>query len=70
MFTGKLEKLSRAEAKSLVENNGGKIISSVSKKLNILIIGQKPTSRKIKIAKDLNIKIMKQSEFEQLLNLR
>ena len=70
MFTGKLDKLSRAEAKSLVEINGGKIINSISKKLNILIIGQKPTNRKIKLAKDLKIKIIDQSEFESLLNLR
>ena len=34
MFTGKLEGISRAEAKSLIEKNSGKIISNVSKKLN------------------------------------
>ena len=32
MFTGKLKNISRAEAKSIVENNGGKIVSNVSKK--------------------------------------
>ena len=48
MFTGKFDKISRAEAKSMVENNGGKIISNVSKKLDFLIAGDKPTARKIK----------------------
>ena len=33
MFTGKLKEMSRAEAKSLVEQNSGKIISNVNKKL-------------------------------------
>ena len=35
MFTGKLNNISRAEAKSIVENNGGKIVSNVSKNLII-----------------------------------
>ena len=47
MFTGKLEGISRAEAKSLIEENSGSIISNVSKKLNYLVIGNKPTNRKI-----------------------
>ena len=46
MFTGKLNNISRAEAKSIVENNGGKIVSNVSKKLDYLVAGEKPTSRK------------------------
>ena len=55
MFTGKLKNISRAEAKSIVEGNGGKIVSNVSKNLNFLIAGEKPTSRKIKLANDLKI---------------
>ena len=56
MFTGKLNNISRAEAKSIVENNGGKIVSSVSKKLDYLVAGEKPTSRKVKMANDLKLK--------------
>ena len=41
MLTGKLENMSRAEAKSLIEKNSGSIVSNVSKKLNYLIIGNK-----------------------------
>ena len=46
MFTGKLENMSRAEAKSLIEKNSGTIISNVSKKLDYLIIGSKANKKK------------------------
>ena len=68
MITGKLEGISRAEAKSLIEENSGSIISNVSKKLDYLITGDKPTKKKIETAKKLNIKILKQQEFLKILN--
>ena len=68
MITGKLQGTSRAEAKSLIEKNSGIIISNVSKKLDYLIIGDKPTKRKVDLAKELNVKILKQSELLNLLN--
>ena len=68
MFTGKLTGMSRAEAKSLIEKNSGTIISNVSKKLDYLIIGEKPTKRKVEAAKELKIKIIDQSELHKLLN--
>ncbi len=68
MFTGKLEGMSRAEAKSLIEQNSGSIISNVSKKLDYLIIGEKPTKRKVDEAKELNIKILNQSDWLIMLN--
>ncbi len=70
MFTGKLVGISRAEAKSLVEKNSGKIISNISQKLDYLIIGEKPTSRKIMEAKNQNIKVISQSEFLNMLNIK
>ena len=70
MFTGKLANISRAEAKSIVENNGGKIVSNVSKKLDFLIAGEKPTTRKIKLANQLKIKILNQTDFEKISKLR
>ncbi len=70
MFTGKLTNISRAEAKSIVENNGGKIVSNVSKKLDFLIAGDKPTTRKIKLANELKIKILNQTDFEKISKLR
>ena len=68
MFTGKLEGMSRAEAKSLIEQNSGSIVSNISKKLDYLIIGDKPTNRKIITAKELKIKIINQSEFSKMLD--
>ena len=68
MITGKLEGMSRAEAKSLIEQNSGSIISNVSKKLDYLIQGTKPTKRKIDNAKELGIKILSQIELLKLLN--
>ena len=68
MFTGKLTGMSRAEAKSLIEKNSGTIVSNVSKKLDYLIIGEKPTKRKVEAAKELKIKIIDQSELHKLLN--
>jgi DNA ligase (NAD+) len=68
MLTGKLSGISRAEAKSLIEKNSGKIISNVSKKLDFLIIGEKPTIKKVNIAKELNIKVIDQSEWMKMLN--
>ena len=52
MFTGKLNGMSRAEAKSLIEKNSGKIISNVNKKLDYLVIGEKSTTKKVNNAKD------------------
>ena len=68
MFTGKLNGISRAEAKSLIEQNSGSIISNVSKRLNYLIIGEKPTKRKVETAKELKVKILNQSEWLKMLD--
>ena len=68
MFTGKLSNMSRAEAKSLIEENSGSVVSSVNKKLKYLIIGEKPTNRKVQKAKELGIKILSQKEWLNLLN--
>ena len=68
MFTGKLSDMSRAEAKTLIEKNSGSVVSSVNKKLKYLIVGEKPTSRKIEQAKNLGIKIISQKEWLNLLD--
>ena len=68
MFTGKLSNMSRAEAKSLIEKNSGSVISSVNKKLKFLIIGEKPTKRKVEQAKELGIKIISEKDWLNLLN--
>ena len=68
MLTGKLNGISRAEAKSLIEQNSGKIISNVNKKLDYLIVGEKPTTKKVSNAKQLNINIINQKEWMKMLN--
>jgi DNA ligase (NAD+) len=68
MLTGKLNGISRAEAKSLIEENSGTTVSSVTKKLNYLIVGEKPTKRKIETAKKLKITTIDQNQFLKILN--
>ena len=68
MFTGKLVGISRAEAKSLIEKNSGTTISNISKNLDYLVTGEKPTKRKVDQAKLLGIKIITQLDFKRLLN--
>ena len=68
LVTGKLNGISRAEVKSLIEENSGMTVSTVSKKLDFLIIGEKPTKRKVESAKELKIKIISQDEFLKMLN--
>mgnify|MGYP001157180546 CR=1 FL=1 len=69
MFTGGFKDMSRSEAKSIVENNGGKVLSSVTKKLNYLVVGDSnPTKRKIDQAKNLNIKILFEKDWKKILN--
>ena len=67
MFTGKLSNMSRSEAKSLIEQNSGSIVSNVTKKLDYLIVGEKPTNRKVEAAKSLKVKILDQSSWLQML---
>ncbi len=68
MFTGKLKGISRAEAKSLIEKNSGITLSNVSKNLNFLVIGEKPTKKKLDQAKFLGVKIISQDDLKKLLN--
>ena len=69
MFTGGFKKMSRSEAKALAEENGAKILGTVSKKLDFLVIGSsKPTKKKIEKAKELKVNIMTEEKWYILLN--
>ena len=69
MFTGGFNNMSRSEAKSIAERNGGKVLGSISKKLDYLIVGDsKPTKRKIDQAKSLKIKIVTEKDWNKILN--
>ena len=69
MVTGKLNGISRAEVKSLIEENSGTSVSTVTKKLNYLIIGEKPTKKKVDKAKEFKVTILDQSQFLKMLNI-
>jgi len=69
MFTGGFQNMSRTEAKLVAENNGGKVLGSISKNLDFLVVGEsKPTKKKINQAKKLNIKIIFEKDWNKILN--
>ncbi|MFG6115485.1 NAD-dependent DNA ligase LigA [Halobacillus sp. MO56] len=67
VLTGKMEDYTRSEAKKLVEDLGGKITGSVSKKTDILIAGEDAGSKYDK-AKDLGVEIWDEEKFKQALD--
>ena len=54
--------MSRAEAKKRAEELGAKVSSSVSKKTDFLVIGDKPGS-KVKQAQELGVKVMSENDW-------
>lgn len=62
VLTGTLTSLTREEAGSEIEKRGGKVTNSVTKKTNIVIVGENAGSKYEK-AKDLNIEIWNEDEF-------
>jgi DNA ligase (NAD+) len=68
LFTGTLTRLKRTEAESMVENNGGKILGSVSSKLNYLVVGEDAGSKLEKAKKIPAIRILSEDEFLKLIN--
>ena len=69
MFTGGFERMSRSEAKSLAESQGGKVLGGVSKKLNYLVVGSsKPTKSKMEKAAELDVEIISEEKWYKLLN--
>ena len=66
VFTGGLANRSREEAGELVQQHGGKVSSSVSKKTDYVVIGTDPGSKAVK-AKELGVSTLSESEFEKLL---
>ncbi|MBQ6755922.1 MAG: NAD-dependent DNA ligase LigA [Oscillospiraceae bacterium] len=66
VLTGTLEKYTRDEAKALIEANGGKVSGSVSKKTGIVLAGEAAGSKLTK-AEELGIKIISESDFEEML---
>lgn len=68
VFTGALSSMSREEAKRLVEEMGGIVKNSVSKKVDFVVVGENPGSKYEK-AKNLGIKILYEKDFIKLLGM-
>jgi DNA ligase (NAD+) len=67
LFTGTLTQLKRSDAEALVEQNGGKLLGSVSSKLNYLVVGESAGSKLEKAKKIQGIKVISEEEFLKML---
>ena len=67
VLTGTLSSMSREEAKSIIEMNGGKVAGSVSKKTDYVVAGSDAGS-KLTVAQELGIKVISQDELLKLIN--
>ncbi|MEJ7586964.1 MAG: NAD-dependent DNA ligase LigA [Ferruginibacter sp.] len=67
LFTGSLVQLKRTDAEEMIEQNGGKIVSGVSSKLNYLVVGEDAGSKLEKAKKIQSIKIINEEDFIKLL---
>jgi DNA ligase (NAD+) len=67
LFTGSLTQFTRSQAKELVEKHGGRNLSSVSKKLDYLIAGEKAGS-KLKKASELGVKVISEEDFLEMIS--
>lgn len=68
LFTGSLQQFSRDKAHELVEQNGGKLLGSVSKNLNYLVVGENAGSKLDKAKKIPTINILTEDEFLALVH--
>jgi len=66
VLTGTLSKYTREQATELIESLGGKVVNSVSKKTDYLVVGENPGS-KLDKARELGVKIIGEKEFEDII---
>jgi DNA ligase (NAD+) len=67
VITGALERFSRDEAKSIIEERGGKVANTVSSRTDFLIVGKNPGS-KLREAESRKIPILTEEEFYRILD--
>jgi DNA ligase (NAD+) len=68
VISGVFENYSREELKAIIEENGGKILSSISAKLNYLVAGDNMGPSKLEKATKLNIPIISDAELLKMIN--
>jgi len=68
VFTGTLSRFSRDEARALVEERGGKVVNTVSSRVDYVVVGEDPGS-KLAAAQEKGVKILTEEEFYQLLGI-
>ena len=68
VFTGTLKTITRNNGKDIVSKYGGSTTNSISKKTDFLVSGSSAGS-KLRKAKDLNIKILNEKEFLEIVNI-
>ena len=66
VITGTLQKMTRTDVKDLIEKNGGRVTSSISKKTSYLVAGDNPGS-KIKKAADIDVSIINEEQLSELI---
>jgi DNA ligase (NAD+) len=66
VLTGSLPGMTRDEARGLIESNGGRVISSVSKKTDFVLAGAEPGS-KLDKAIELGVPVIDEAEFKKML---
>lgn len=69
LFTGTLTGMARSEAEELVEKHGGEAVSAISAKVDYLVVGENPGS-KLEKARTLNVKIIGEAEFLDLIKVQ
>jgi DNA ligase (NAD+) len=67
LFTGELQTLTRSEASRIVKTLGGETVSAISRKTDYLVAGEHPGSKYQK-AVQLNVKILNEQQFKEMMN--
>jgi DNA ligase (NAD+) len=68
VVSGTFAQYGREEIKEIIKNNGGKVISGISKKVDYLLAGDRASDSKLKKAQELKVAILSESDFNALLN--
>jgi DNA ligase (NAD+) len=69
VFTGKLVNISRSEAKDIAQRLGAKVLKNLSSSIDYLVTGNDPGS-KIAIAQQLNVRVISENEWLDLVNTK